>query len=360
MFEQVRVGIIGTSWWVDMMHLPCLESHPHATVVAICGRHRDRAEEMAKKYEVPQVFTDYREMIEKGHVQAVVIASPDDLHYPMTMDALDARLHVLCEKPMALNAVQAKTMYEKATFTGVKHMVMFTHRWWPHISYLKRLIDEGYLGRCYHCDICLLTESGREAWYGWRFDRKRSNGILGDLGSHMIDWARFFVGDIVRLSAHLNTFVERPGPDGQTLDPVNDSALLSIEFDHGAHGSIYTSSVPYLGHRRWEMNVTLHGQSGTLEAVCSALAVEVHCIRDDKNTFETISFADYLLGDGDQADFSQIWKIFVDLPVGVRFFIDSIVKDRPAAPNFYDGLKVQEVIDAAIQSHQSGRWVSLQ
>jgi predicted dehydrogenase len=359
MSEQIRVGIIGTSWWADMMHLPCLMSHPHAVIAAICGRNRDHAEEMAKKYEIPIVFTNYREMIEKGNLHALVICSPDDMHYQMTMDALDAGLHVMCEKPLALNVKQAKEMYEKAELSGVKHMVMFTHRFWPHIEYLRKLIADGYIGRCYHCNISFLWDYARESRYEWRFDIKRSNGALGDLGSHMIDWSRLFVGEIARVSASLDTFVERPGPDDQSVDPANDSALIAIEFVNGAHGIIHTSYVPYLGHRNFEMNITLHGQSGTLEAIHSALVAEIHFIRDDNKKFETISFPEYLLGDEEQVDFSQLFKIFTKLPVGDRFFIDSILEDHPAIPNFYDALKVQEVIDAAIRSHQSGRWVSL-
>jgi predicted dehydrogenase len=108
--EQVRVGVIGTSWWEDMMHLPCLRSHPRASVAALCGRNRTRTEELAKKYGVPRVFTDYRELIEKGGVEALVVASPDDLHYPMVMEAMNAGLNVLCEKPMAYNLKQAKDM----------------------------------------------------------------------------------------------------------------------------------------------------------------------------------------------------------------------------------------------------------
>jgi predicted dehydrogenase len=100
--------------------------------VAICGRNRERAEEMAHKYAIPTVFTDYHELIDKGHVQALVVATPDDLHYPITMAALDAGLHVLCEKPMALTVKQAREMTEKAEKVGVKHMVLFTNRWWVH------------------------------------------------------------------------------------------------------------------------------------------------------------------------------------------------------------------------------------
>ena len=132
-----------------MMHLPNLESHPLAELAAICGRHHIRTEEMAHKYDIPLVFTDYREMIEKGDLDAVVVATPDDLHYQMTMAALDARLHVLCEKPLALNSGRARQMYEKAEAVGVKHMVFFTYRWWPFYRYFKQLVEEGYIGHCY-------------------------------------------------------------------------------------------------------------------------------------------------------------------------------------------------------------------
>ena len=81
---KVRVGVIGTSWWADLAHLPWIKSHQRAELAAICGRNLGRAEDIAKKYEVPLVFTDYREMIEKGDLHALVVATPDDLHFPMT------------------------------------------------------------------------------------------------------------------------------------------------------------------------------------------------------------------------------------------------------------------------------------
>ena len=153
MAEQVRFGIISTSWWADLIHLPSLKSHPQAEVAAICGRNRDRAEEMAKKYEIPLVFSDYREMIEKGKLNALVVGTPDDLHYQITMDALDASLHVICEKPLAMNAKQAREMYEKAESVGVNHMAYFCWRWLPHYRRLRKLIDEGYIGGLYQCHM---------------------------------------------------------------------------------------------------------------------------------------------------------------------------------------------------------------
>jgi predicted dehydrogenase len=120
--DTVRVGVVGTSWWADLMHLPNLKSHPRAQLRAICGRSRIRAQELATKYAIPQVFTDYHDLISHGNLQALIVATPDDLHYPITMAALDAGLHVLCEKPLALTAIQARAMYEKAEAVGVKHI----------------------------------------------------------------------------------------------------------------------------------------------------------------------------------------------------------------------------------------------
>lgn len=361
MSEIVRVGVIGTGGVADFMHLPNLKSHQQAVVAAICGRNRDRAEEMTKKYEIPLVFTDYREMIEKGNLDALVIVTPDDLHYPMTMDGLDAGLHVLCEKPMASNASQAREMYEKAEAKGVKHMVFFTCRWLPHHRYLKGLVDDGYVGRCYHCSIRYVGGYARGAEYWWRFDRQRATGALGDLGSHMIDLAHWYVGDVAKVSACLSTFVERPGPADQPLDPANDAAMLNLQFANGAQGTIHLSAVAHVGDRGQEQCIILYGESGTLEADLSFLGTEIRGLRHGEEQFETLPVPGRLWGDVDKAApfWTQFAEVFTRDPVGDRLFINAILEDRPVTPSFYDGLKAQKVMDAAITSHESGRWVEL-
>jgi predicted dehydrogenase len=367
MSERVRVGVIGTSWFTDVFHLSNLKCHPRAELAAICGRNRDRAKEMAKKHGIPLVFTDYREMIEKGNLQAIVIVTPDDLHYPMTMDALEAGLHVLCEKPLALNATQAREMYEKAEAVGVKHMVYFTYRWSPHYRYLKELVDQGYIGRCFDCDIRYLAGHGRRTAYAWRFDRQRANGVLGDFGSHMIDLAQWYVGDIARVSARLSTFVNRPATDGQPLDSANDAAIVTLQFRNGAQGTIRVSAVAHVADRGQEQHITLHGESGTLESDYSLRGsdmarqmiktpFEIRGARQDAAYFETLAVPDYIWG---EADRSHVFAGFGTESVGGRLFIDAILEDRPAFPSFYDGLRVQKVIDAAIESHRKGCWVSL-
>jgi len=360
--DRVRVGIIGTSWYADMSHLARIKSHPRAELAAVCGRNRARAEEMAGKYGIPQLFTDYREMIEKGGLHALVVSAPDDLHYPMTMDALDAGLHVLCEKPLALNVAQARAMVERAETVGVKHMVSFTNRWAPWYRYLKQQVDEGYIGRPFHCNIRYLAGYGRQPRYSWRFDRQHGTGILGDLGSHMIDLARWFVGDISRVSAHLGIYADHPGPDGPAADPANDAVALAVEFANGAQGLIQISAIAINGNRAMEQYVTLHGESGTLEIDSDfAAGVRMRGIRQGGERFQEVAIPDELFGDvnRNQPPVVQIMQLLTQQPLGDRQFVDAILDDLPVTPSFHDGLKAQEVIDAAIQSHQEGRWVTI-
>lgn len=95
--DHVRVRVVGTSWWAELMYLPILKRHPGAELVAVCGRRREHVDQIARKYGIPNAFTNYRDMIEQAGLHALVISTPDDLHYPITLEALDAGLHMLYE-----------------------------------------------------------------------------------------------------------------------------------------------------------------------------------------------------------------------------------------------------------------------
>jgi len=367
MSEQIRVGVIGTGLAAQYLHLPGLKSHPGAHLSAICGRDRNRAAEMAAKYEIPAVYTDYHEMIAKAGLDAVVVATPDDLHYPMTMAALEAGLHVLCEKPLAYDAAQARAMYQKAEAAGVQHMVFFTYPWQPHYRYIHQLLADGYVGHPRHCQMSYVGGYGRTPAYGWRFDAQRANGALGDLGSHLIQFARQYVGEIARVSAHLATFVAREGPDGQALAPANDASVLAVEFANGAHGTLQVSAVADIAKRGQEQHLVLYGETGTLESRTFSGSSEISGARSGSDRsgsdhFETLQIPDEYWGDVPRDDF---FAIFQRQAVGGRLFVDAIregkVPDgRMPFPTFYDGLRVQQVIDAALASHREGRWMAVE
>lgn len=362
MSKQVPVGIIGTSWYADFMHLPALKSHSFVDLIAICGRNRNHAEEMAAKYDIPKVFTNYQEMIEHSGLEAVVVATPDDLHYPITMTALHAGLHVLCEKPLALSLAQVQEMFEEAEKAGVKHMTYFTWRWLPPFQYLHRLINEGYLGQCYYSEFRYVGGYGRNGQYGWKWDRQRGLGVLGDLGVHMIDMAIWLIGDIAQVNANLTNFIERSGLDGRPLDPSNDSALLTLKFNNGCQGVIHVSAVAHLGQRNQEFQIILHGETGTLElAFTFDDGYVVRGARSSEDQIKALPIPEDILQGVNPNDpfIEQFNQIFTKQSVGSRLFIDAIVNDRTLSPSFFDGLKAQKIIEAAIKADKRGSWVSV-
>lgn len=363
MGERVRVGMIGTSWYADSLHLPSLTSHPQAEVVAICGRDAARGQEMAAKFGTPQVYTDYEAMLASGQIDAVVIAAPDDLHYPMTMAALEAGLHVVCEKPLALDLAQARAMAQRADAVGVKHMVFFTLRWFQHMRYLKELVDGGYVGQPTYVQLAYIAGGARAGNYRWRYDGERANGILGDLGSHLIDLARWVNGEIVRVAAHLANFVPRTHADGRPVTPANDSAVLLVEYANGSQGVIQVTGVAQTGGRGLEQQARLYGLEGTLEVDFrfgnfggAPPTMTVRGARVGADTFETLPIPARIWGEVSPDDPNAV---FNRMPAGDRYFIDCIVHDRPVTPNFWEGVAAQAVIDAAKESQRTGRWVEV-
>jgi predicted dehydrogenase len=319
---------------------------------------------LARKFSIPHTFTDYRALMQSGLVDAVVIATPDDLHHAMTLAAVEAGLHVVCEKPLALNAAHAREMAERADAAGVKHMTFFTLRWFQHTQFVKELVDAGTLGNTSHCQISYVHGNARTPNYRWRLDGARANGILGDLGSHLIDLARWLNGDIVRVAAHLGSYVQRYHEDGTPVVPANDAALLTVEFANGSHGTIHTSAVAYTGGRGLEQHIVLYGDKGTVEADFSfgnfggdsGAQMAVRAASAPNGLFAEVPIPAHIWGSVPPA---QNTEVFNQMPAGDRYFIDCILHDQPVTPSLWDGVAVQEVMEAAITSHRSGQWVAV-
>jgi predicted dehydrogenase len=359
----IRVGLIGTSWWAAAMHLPSLASHPGATVAAICGRSRERAAALAAAHGIPAVFDDYEVMLRTCRLDALVVATPDDLHYPMTMAGLRRGLHVLCEKPLALTIDQAGAMLAAAEAAGVRHMAGFSWRGLPHYRHLRALVAAGYLGRFQSAQLSYLTGGGARAAYSWRYDRRRSNGALGNYGAHLIDLARWLVGDIHSVSAELSALIRRPGDGRQPAQPTNDVATLLVTFEGGAVGTIHASEVAETGERYHEQHIRLQGDAGSLEADLTlagtgvnrqdvSVVAEVRGARRGEGRFQVLPLPNAIHV---EADPSSLFEPFRRQPIGDRLFIDAIRAGRPASPDFADGYATQAVMDAALVAHQQGR-----
>ena len=353
--EQLKVGVVGTSTHVASTHLTYLTSHRRAAVAAVCGRNPARTSRTAQQFGIPEFYTDYATMLDQARLDAVVIGSPDDLHYAMVMAAIERGLHVICEKPLAQSAEEALRMFQRAEAIGVKHMTNFSWRWLPAQRYARHLIDEGRLGRIYDCTVVFRGGYGRDGSYAWRFDASRGDGVLGDLGSHAVDLARWYVGDVRRITASCQTTVRRSDPDGQPLESANDSAHLLLEFASGAHGSVTVSAVSHVGERDMEQRIVLHGENGTLEVDYTKPLSEIRFAEAPDGPFERLVIPDEFAGPHPDDPFS----VFEHLSVGDRFFVDAVLDDLPVSPSFAEGVAVQRLLDAANLAARERRWVDI-
>lgn len=359
MVANARIGIIGTSWWTSLMYLPALKSHAGAEIAAICGRDVERAQTLAKEQGIPRVYGDYREMLSDGGLDGVIVSTPDDQHREMTLAAISAGLNVLCEKPMALNGADAAEMYEAARTADILHMVMFTWRWQPCFQYLKALVDEGYVGKLYRAQFAYNSGSWLDDKYEWRRDGERANGILGDVGSHMIDMTRWVIGDdIVSVSADAPNLMHRTALAGRAAN--TDVAHLTVKFGNGGQGIIDATALAHQGDNAFRITARLDGADGSLEVVCalfgSAPEVRVRGVRSGEAVVRELEIPERYLAGHDPADPLAVYS---RNSVGARLFVDAIRGGFRPDPGFEAGLAVQRVIDAALQSHRERRWVDV-
>ncbi|MEO0565887.1 MAG: Gfo/Idh/MocA family oxidoreductase, partial [Chloroflexota bacterium] len=193
---MIRVGVIGSSEWTQRMYLGGLTEHSGGAVVALAARDSDRTRDIAAQFDIPNYNTDWRDLIARD-IDAVIVSTPNDTHYEMGMAALERNLHLLCEKPLALNYADADALATAAEKRGVVHMTAFTHTFFPHYRYIAQLVDEGYIGRPYHFSLRYFSAYGWDGSPLWRFDRSRAGeGALFDIGSHGLALANQIFGPV--------------------------------------------------------------------------------------------------------------------------------------------------------------------
>ncbi|HEX5500215.1 MAG TPA: Gfo/Idh/MocA family oxidoreductase, partial [Thermomicrobiales bacterium] len=264
--EPIRVGIIGAGFGASL-HLDALAALPEARVAAICARHADRAFVMAVDHQIPEHTTDFHQLVRMPEIDAVIVAPPPHLHHQMTIAALEAGKHVLCEKPMARNLAEARDMVRIADRVGVVAMVNHQLRFLPIRARIKELLDEGFIGEVQAASIVVHRSSlndplGRP--YGWLSDQEKAGGMLGAVGSHYLDALRWWCGDVKAVAGATATLVkQRRMPDAATMAKVDadDNFAVVIRFGNGSLGTIHvTATAGYEG----DEEITISGLRGTL------------------------------------------------------------------------------------------------
>jgi predicted dehydrogenase len=181
----------------------------------------------------------------------------------------------------------------------------------------------------------------------------------------MIDMALWLVGDVENVQAHLATFIKRSSPNGQEFTPANDSALITVEFTNGGHGTIQASAVAYMSDRIMQQQVRLYGDTGTLQVNVlfsgSNRDTIIQGAKHHEEQFQNIVVpSKYWSGlDAPIFDGNQVQQLFCKQPIGPRLFIDAVLEGKEVTPNFFDGLKAQAVVDAVLTSHQTKQRVAI-
>lgn len=361
---MVRVGIVGTSWWADGMYLPALKKHPQAEVIGVCGRDYTRLQEFAKRWDIPCTYTDWRELISSGEIEALIVASSDDTHYPIAMMALDAGLHVLCDKPLAITGEQAHEMARKANEKHAITMVPFTYRYMPTTRYCKQLIDAGFVGKPYHLNMRYYTAFARGGDYDWRFDASiTGSGVVSNLGTHWLHLARWFYGEIVGLSCYLDRLVPRQNrPDGSDYPRADDSAVMTVKFANGAYGVLEMIAAVYEGTPFGQTHhMEFHGSDGTLYNHIDWDTVQTVKGVKDGGTPELLDVPESLWNGARRDTVHNTYRdIFREQNNMTREFITAVANKQPAYPDFNEGARVQALVDAAIKSANTGCcWVEV-
>ena len=189
MSEKLRIGIIGCGGIANGKHLPALKAQPDAEMVWFCDIIPERAEAAAKTYGTPdaKVCTDYREILEDKTVDIVHVLTPNRSHSTITVDALEAGKHVMCEKPMAINSAEAKKMVDAAKRTGKKLTIGYQNRHRPDSLYLKTEAEQGTFGDIYYAKATAIRRRAVPTWGVFMNEYEQGGGPLIDIGTHALD-----------------------------------------------------------------------------------------------------------------------------------------------------------------------------
>jgi predicted dehydrogenase len=310
-------------------------------LVSISGRNAEALEEARARLGWAEATTEWREQVTDERVGLFVNGGPNALHADPTIAAVRAGKHVLCEKPLALTADDALTMWRAAEEAGVVHATGFNYRFVPAVRLARELVRSGELGEIVHFRARYLQSWGWDAAAGdWHFDPSiAGSGALGDLGAHSIDLARFLVGELARVSGTVRTFVPNRA--------VDDSFVATIEFENGATGTLEASRLARgrINHNAFELNGTKGSVAFDQERM-NELQIS------DGDAFRAVlEHGDWwppghIIGWGDTFTYEHL------------HLLRAIAGDGTVAPDgatFEDGYRCALVCDAILRASQSNR-----
>ena len=370
---EIGVGMLGYAF-MGKAHSNALRKIPYMVdplpaipaLVSICGRNEAAVRDAAARYGFQRYCTDWRDLIQDDAIQLFDNGGPNDTHAEPCIAAAEAGKHIICEKPLARSAQEAKSMLDAVNRAGVKHACAYNYRFVPALRLAREMIERGELGQIYHFRAVYLQEWIMDPQFPmvWRLKKDiAGSGALGDLGAHIIDLARFLVGEPTAISGLTQTFIkERPTDDGgrDTVD-VDDAFVSLVQFANGAIGTLEASR--YANGRKNHQRIEINGSKGSIVFDLERLnELEVH-LSDSEPGSHAQGFRRVLVTEADHPFWKYWWPhghiigwehTFVH---EFTHLLDAIVNDTEVAPygaDFEDGYRAAVICDAVLESAANG------
>ena len=370
MSRQINVGIVGTAFmgkahsnaYLDVSHYFKLPSQP--IMRAACDSNPESLDALVHQYGWQTTETSWEKLVERDDIDLIDICTPNHNHRDIAVAAAKNGKHIICEKPLCMNADEAREMFRAAEQAGVRHMTAFNYRRVPALVLAKQLIEEGKIGTIRHFNAVYYQD-----WlvdpnfpFVWRNEiEKGGSGAHGDMNAHIADLARFLVGEIEAVCAIDKIFVkERPKRDGSGKGTVtaDDAMLFLARFKDGALGN-FTATRFATGRKNY-LRLEIFGSEGALVFNLERLNELDYYSRADsplvqgfRNIIATESIHPYV----------QMWW-----PPGLILgwehtfiheigdLLTAIGRMEAVKPDFLDGLRCQQIIDAVSMSAKTNKW----
>jgi predicted dehydrogenase len=349
--ERLRCGVIGTGAF-GCDHLNSLQHCPKGTAVAIAENHPGRAKEAADRYKIGRSYSDYRDLLDQPDIDAVTVAVPNHLHAQVAVDALEARKHVLLEKPMATHAKDAHRIVETARKVKRTLMVAQNLRFHRHTQMARLAMERGDIGEVYHARASWVRRCGIPRIGSWFTQKDQAGGgCLLDLGVHMLDLTLHLLGEFEVRSVFAQT-VKKFGPRnlGQMdwgkseIDPkhpfdVEDHGVALLRLKSGRTVALEISWAGHYAADQPDQQVHLLGTSAGLALFPARL------FRPGANGYETVNLATPHVPHAEDR---------------IHHFVACVLEGRKPLVAPEESLKVQRALDALYASANAGKEVRLE
>lgn len=361
--DRIRVGIIGVGWG-SVVQTPAFALVPEYEVVALCSRRPESVAKAAENLGIGDTSTGWESFVRRDDLDVISVCTPVALHAQQAIAAIEAGRHVLVEKPLALNAGDARRILDAAESAGVAHAVCFEGRYERDRARIAELVHDGFLGQPYY----VQTNSIADYWHPsrglqseWMYRLDQGGGYLMGMASHDIDYLSFLFGEPEAVCADVRSSVpRRPRGDGTELEvDADDTSVLLLRMASGALVTISTSAVGLLHNRR---DLELLGRDGTITVggpiMGREATIQVASVGDDE--MREVPLSDRMPRSGLELPKRRAAGAIRSLALMLEDWLPAFDgRPTPGVPTLADGWRVQRVVDAARRSSAGEGWVSL-